>query len=505
MRDHLVRRNRAFVALGTAVALLAVSLTNWGGLPWGALLGLRLPDMLLAKTAPQALASGGAMLLCARAYGGRGASARARVVGNALGSAVVIAMALALALRPVAEQLPGGAGAAATTLPFLALGAACGAIFWLWGNALLEAGRDQADVTRLVVGALAAYSVLYAVSYALAPIGRIAFLALCVAASGCLYAFVARDASAVGAGDPVQADDAGGAAGCPRVAPGEALSKLSAELICVMASVFAFSFVRTTALASIRDVDFINRLGAVLSLVFSLAALVWWLAVRGRGVGGRPDAIGMYRVAFPVIATVAAALPLVSASLIAIAAAVLHAAFFVILATLVVLSASCSEAHGVRRGVALGILGAGTFLSASLSTLIAYLIYRGSAVTQANVLVCALAIVYVLAMAYVAAQHRMRATRAGHAGVRHDGGVRATGAELLEDLYATSCATAVERFSLTDREADVLRLLVRGYTQHGIADGLCVTENTVRTHLRNLYRKLGVHSRQEVLELLGRL
>ena len=48
----------------------------------------------------------------------------------------------------------------------------------------------------------------------------------------------------------------------------------------------------------------------------------------------------------------------------------------------------------------------------------------------------------------------------------------------------------------------VLLLLGKGYSLRGIAGKLDVSDNTVRTHMRNLYRKLQIHSRQEAIELV---
>lgn len=48
--------------------------------------------------------------------------------------------------------------------------------------------------------------------------------------------------------------------------------------------------------------------------------------------------------------------------------------------------------------------------------------------------------------------------------------------------------------SLTPREADVLRLVSRGYTYVEIAGKLQISVNTVTTHIKNSYRKLAVHS-----------
>jgi DNA-binding NarL/FixJ family response regulator len=51
--------------------------------------------------------------------------------------------------------------------------------------------------------------------------------------------------------------------------------------------------------------------------------------------------------------------------------------------------------------------------------------------------------------------------------------------------------------SLTPRELEILRLTARGFTNRRIAARLWVTEQTVKFHLSNTYRKLGVTNRTE--------
>lgn len=44
--------------------------------------------------------------------------------------------------------------------------------------------------------------------------------------------------------------------------------------------------------------------------------------------------------------------------------------------------------------------------------------------------------------------------------------------------------------------------MFRGYSAKRIAEIDCVSLNTVQTHTRNVYRKLGVHSRQDLIDLV---
>ena len=54
---------------------------------------------------------------------------------------------------------------------------------------------------------------------------------------------------------------------------------------------------------------------------------------------------------------------------------------------------------------------------------------------------------------------------------------------------------------LTPREADVLELLQQGRSNAQIGAALHVGIETVRTHARNIYRKLGVSTRRELATL----
>jgi LuxR family maltose regulon positive regulatory protein len=53
---------------------------------------------------------------------------------------------------------------------------------------------------------------------------------------------------------------------------------------------------------------------------------------------------------------------------------------------------------------------------------------------------------------------------------------------------------------LTERELDVLRLLAAGQSNPEIARALYIEANTVKTHVKSLYGKLGVHSRVQAVQ-----
>jgi NarL family two-component system response regulator LiaR len=56
---------------------------------------------------------------------------------------------------------------------------------------------------------------------------------------------------------------------------------------------------------------------------------------------------------------------------------------------------------------------------------------------------------------------------------------------------------------LTERESEILSLLPAGLTNRELGAQLYVSENTIKTHLRSLYTKLGVRNRAQAASLAG--
>ena len=74
---------------------------------------------------------------------------------------------------------------------------------------------------------------------------------------------------------------------------------------------------------------------------------------------------------------------------------------------------------------------------------------------------------------------------------------------LAETTRHAVCLDLAEEYGLTEREAVTLEYLSLGNTMQRIADAQYVSQNTVRTHTKSIYRKMGRHSKQEVIDLVN--
>lgn len=68
--------------------------------------------------------------------------------------------------------------------------------------------------------------------------------------------------------------------------------------------------------------------------------------------------------------------------------------------------------------------------------------------------------------------------------------------------YDRVCRALADERNLSAREREILPYIARGHRPAYVADLLCISEHTVRTHLRNMYRKLDINSREELIQLV---
>ena len=79
-----------------------------------------------------------------------------------------------------------------------------------------------------------------------------------------------------------------------------------------------------------------------------------------------------------------------------------------------------------------------------------------------------------------------------------DGGFRVS--SLLEAFLANNQPSAKDLLRhFTEREREVLTLVVEGYHNHQISERLHISMGTVKNHLKSIYKKLNVHTRVEAV------
>lgn len=81
----------------------------------------------------------------------------------------------------------------------------------------------------------------------------------------------------------------------------------------------------------------------------------------------------------------------------------------------------------------------------------------------------------------------------------------ATGADAVVVDYDAVCDRLAVEHGLTAREREILGYLARGRSLPYIREALVLSKNTVSTHAKNLYKKLDIHSRQDLFDLVERV
>ncbi len=106
--------------------------------------------------------------------------------------------------------------------------------------------------------------------------------------------------------------------------------------------------------------------------------------------------------------------------------------------------------------------------------------------------------VYALSMAFVAVRRRRRDS-GGDGAENTTAPASPPSSEPTVTTDAERVAAVQAHCGLSDREAEIVLLMMHGRNVPAIAEALVISQNTVRTHVKRIYRACGVHSRQELI------
>lgn len=81
------------------------------------------------------------------------------------------------------------------------------------------------------------------------------------------------------------------------------------------------------------------------------------------------------------------------------------------------------------------------------------------------------------------------------------GGVNCSASSKIAGCSCMSEKTIEDQADLSDREMEILKLLVEGYDFRGTAEKLFISPNTVRKHIGNIYQKLHINSKAQAIRL----
>ena len=74
--------------------------------------------------------------------------------------------------------------------------------------------------------------------------------------------------------------------------------------------------------------------------------------------------------------------------------------------------------------------------------------------------------------------------------------------EARRSRFRERCEIVANTYLLSRRENEVMYYLARGYKSTFIQQQLYISEGTAKTHIHHIYRKLNIHSQQDLIRLI---
>ena len=376
-------------------------------------------------------------------------------------------------------------------LPFAATavfyGVLCGFALTVLNAAWLEAFVAEPDAAYgvyQIVGGLIVQCVLVSVLPLLGSLAASVLSIVAVVVSACLLVRLKRMLSFA------ELDEAN---------RGDRLSLLQAFL-CLFVLVGVVGILHTTVLGS-QSESIVGDVNMWMPLVAATAitALVAGLTMR------HPDPTAVYKGCLPAMLAILSLLPFFGEALGGLAGLVMITCYdvcgMVFLLFIVDRARTLRMSSYVLSSVYLG--GSGLFLVIGLS--IGGVLGALSADYGLSLLtLLAFAAIYPLAIVLVVALRRAHPQDASSAaaGEGGEGAPSADAVPTVDDALGAGVDAVAARFELTPREREILGYLARGRTAKFIAEELVISENTAWAHIKRVYAKTGVHSKQELMSVV---
>lgn len=376
----------------------------------------------------------------------------------------------------VALTLAGAGEPAVFVIGQLLVGLGNPVVLVAWGDYL--AGLDGAPRrSAIVLAALVDAALMLMFRLASAPVASALYLAVVVAS----FVPLLIEASRLGSAQTVP----------PKAASlGSVAHAIPWELVLLMA---CYALLYRTLQNFDHSVAVLTPV--VRAVVTAAVALALWFYLR-TSRSGSSQQVTMFL--FGLAATALVLIPFSDGTLSAVASAIASSCWplFYYLLWMILLDIGSESRLGSSLTFAAGWLALNVelVLAAPVAWALSQQVSRGALSMTALMLV----LVYTLLVASLLLKRKDTGSPTGQEAHPEDTAPANAVRSSMEEL----CCAAAERHGLTQREGDVLQLLARGRSVPFIADALSISQSTTKGHVRHIYAKMGVASKQELLTRL---
>ena len=241
--------------------------------------------------------------------------------------------------------------------------------------------------------------------------------------------------------------------------------------------------------------------GALLATAVSVAMLTY---------SKRPDICTVYRLFLPVLVIACACVTFQTdisyliASICLMSTQIGYSIMFYVFFARVIHAGLCNA--GIGLGVGRGFCQTGIAVGTICGQLLLRLVdSRTLSIGSACMLIATICVAFVLLLLNRnSIYYKTGITNQSHGGSHienfHEAATQKTTPNRFD--LESICERISLRYDLSPRESEVFSLLAHGYTLENIRDELFISKNTVNSHTKHIYKKMGIHSRQELLNLV---
>jgi DNA-binding CsgD family transcriptional regulator len=165
--------------------------------------------------------------------------------------------------------------------------------------------------------------------------------------------------------------------------------------------------------------------------------------------------------------------------------------------------ASMSYHYGISAlwlfGIERGIRALFVYFGRQINAHSDYLAFTG---VDPQILIFALTTLLIVALTMILFSERELSSRWGVTFIGAEDSLADAAITKRQEL-STRCNTLAQKHRLTQREEEVLLLLAQGKSISTIERELFIANGTAKAHVRHIYRKLGIHAREELFTMLN--